>query len=215
MSLQALQAIQAAAFAAWKACPDKSRAGKARLAAELSVAAKAVAAAKRAVEPAAAVVDQAAVLAAWKEKQAEKAAERDLEKRVAAAARLFQAAQDWPRCGQAWPTGTVEEEAASLLVGLNECGRTEQEEAALEAALAAKWAMKNAAAVERQQTRAALLAASAPAEKNSKTIAGFAALVPNLTAEEAVAIGFDPISIKVAESNRSVVVNKYGHILAR
>ena len=215
MSLQALQDIQAAAFAAWKSCPDKSRAEKARLAADLDVAAKAVAAAKRAAEPAAAVVDQASVLAAWKEKQAEKAAERDLEKRVAAAARLFQEAQDWPRCGQSWPTGEAEEAAASLLVGLNECARTDSEEAALEAALAAKWAAKNAAAVERQHARAQLLAASAPAEKNSKTIAGFAALVPNLTAEEAESVGFSHIAIKAAEGNRAIVVNMRGHILAK
>ena len=204
MSLQALQALQAAAFAAWKACPDKSRAEKARLAADLDVAAKAVAAAKRAVEPAAA----AAVVAAATTHQ-----ERVMDKQQAV--KLYQAAQEWPRCGQSWPTGEVEEEAAVLLVGLNACGRTDSEEAALEAALAAKWAMKEAAAVERQHARAQLLAASAPDEKSSKTIAAFAALVPQLTKEEAVAIGFDPISIKVAESNRAIVVNKFGHILAK
>lgn len=215
MSLQSLQSLQAAAFAAWKACPDKSRAEKARLAADLDVAAKAVAAAKRAAEPDAAVVDQAAVLAAWNEKQAAKAAESDLEKRVAAAARLYQAAQAWPRCGQSWPTGTVEEEAAALLVGLNECGRTQQEEAKLEAALAAKWNMKEAAAVERQQTRASLLASAAPAEKSSKTIAGFAAVVPQLTVEEAVSVGFDSIALKAAERNRAITTNYRGHIVAK
>ena len=131
------------------------------------------------------------------------------------AAKLFQAAQDWPRCGQAWPTGTVEEEAAGLLVGLNACGRTQLEEDALEAALAASQAAKNAAAVERQHARAQLLTASAPAEKNSKTIAGFAALVPQLTAEEAVSVGFDSIDILCAERNRVVFVNRFGHILAR
>ena len=131
------------------------------------------------------------------------------------ALRLYQEAQSWPRCGQSWPTGREEEEAAGMLAGLNECGRTEQEEAALEAELAAKWAVKEAAAVERQQTRAQLLTTSAPDEKSSKTLAAFAAMVPQLTAEEAVSVGFDPISILAAKGNRAVVVNKYGHIVAR
>ena len=128
---------------------------------------------------------------------------------------LFQAAQAWPRCGQSWPCGEVEEEAAGLLVGLDECGRTPQEEAALESALAAARAAKNAAAVERQQTRAALLAASAPDEKSSKTIAAFAAKVPQLTREEAISVGFDQFDILCAERSRVVFTNRFGHILAR
>jgi len=46
--LTTLKTAQAAAFSAWKACPDKSRVEKARLAAELDVATKAVAPAKAA-----------------------------------------------------------------------------------------------------------------------------------------------------------------------
>ncbi len=130
------------------------------------------------------------------------------------AVKMFQNAQSWPRCGQSWPTGEAEEEAAGLLEGLNECGRTDSEEAALEAELAASQAAKDAVAVERQQTRSQLLAVSAPAEKSGKTIAGFAAIVPNLTAEEAVSVGFDPISIKAAERNRAIFVNRHGHIVA-
>ena len=206
MRLQDIQSVQAAAFAAWKACPDKSRAEKARLAAELSAAAKAVAAAKRAAEPAVAAKAVAA------EPAAPAAAAAMTRQR---AARLFQAAQGWPRCGQAWPTGDVEEAAASMLVGLNECGRTPEEEAALAAALAASQAAKDAAAVERQQTRAQLLAASAPAEKSSKTLAAYAAKVPQLTRDEAVSMGFDPISIICAEQSRAIVINRHGHILAK
>ena len=131
------------------------------------------------------------------------------------AVKLYQAAQEWPRCGQSWPTGEVEEEAAVLLVGLNACGRTQLEEDALEAALAAKWAMKEAAAVERQHARAQLLAASAPDEKSSKTIAAFAAKVPQLTREEAISVGFDQFDILCAERSRVVFTNRFGHILAR
>ena len=208
MRLQDIQSVQAAAFAAWKACPDKSRAEKARLAAELSAAAKAVAAAKRAAQPAVAVVVAAVAAVAAEPAVAIMTKEQ--------AARLFQAAQAWPRCGQAWPTGDVEEEAAALMVGLNECGRTPLEEEALEAAFAASIARKNAAEVERQKTRAQLLSSSAPAEKSSKTLAAFAALVPQLTRDEAVEVGFDSIAIFCAEKvDRYVVVNRHGHILSK
>ena len=127
---------------------------------------------------------------------------------------MYQAAQGWPRCGQSWPTGEVEEEAASMLVGLKECGRTQLEEAALEAELAASQAAKNAAAAERQAKRTQLLAASAPAEKTGKTIAAFSAKVPNLTAEEAESVGFSHIAINAAKLNRAISVNRHGHILA-
>lgn len=64
--LTTLKTTQAAAFAAWKACPDKRRAEKARLAAELDAATKAVAAAKKAAEPiATVVVDSGAQVRAW------------------------------------------------------------------------------------------------------------------------------------------------------
>lgn len=113
--LTTLKTAHAAAFAAWKACPDKNRAEKARLAAVLDAAAKAVAAAKKAAEPEKPVIDQAAVLAAWNKKQAANAAQRDIEKRVASAARLYERAHEWPRCGELWPMDSAERAAARLL----------------------------------------------------------------------------------------------------
>ena len=113
--LTTLKTAQAAAFAAWKACPDKDRAEKARLAAELGAATKAVAAAKKAAEPAAPIVDRAAALADWNEKQAAKAAENDLRNRVWSAVVAYNKAQEWPRCGQRWGKYAGEAAAEALI----------------------------------------------------------------------------------------------------
>jgi chorismate mutase len=109
-----LKRIQAAAFAAWKACPDKNRAEKARLAAELDAATKAVAAAKKAANPTP-VVDTAAEVAAWKEKEAAKAAERELRNRLWKAICAYNRAQEYPRCGQNWGDRPGEREAEALI----------------------------------------------------------------------------------------------------
>lgn len=117
--LTKLKEIQAAAYAAWKACPDKRRAEKARLAAELDAAAKAMAATKRAAaaaaESATAPVDTGALAAAYNARQAAKAAEEDLRRRVARAVRLLAEAEEWPRCGQDWGKGPGEAEADALI----------------------------------------------------------------------------------------------------
>jgi chorismate mutase len=114
MDINELKSIQAAAFAAWKACPEKNLGEKARLAAELDAATKAVAAAKRAANPAP-VVDPAAEMAAWKQKEAAKAADRDLRNRLWKAICAYNRAQEYPRCGQNWGDRPGEREAEALI----------------------------------------------------------------------------------------------------
>lgn len=72
--LATLNKNQVAAFAAWKACPDKSKAEKSRLADALAEAVKAVAAYKRAAEPAAATITVAQALAGQKARTANEVA---------------------------------------------------------------------------------------------------------------------------------------------
>lgn len=105
--LTTLKASQAAAFEAWKFCPDKNRAEKARLAAELDAATKVVAAAKKAAEPAAPVVDSGAVVRAWNARREVIAAARA---KVARAYVVLEGAWD-DQCQAHYFTGTDEEYA--------------------------------------------------------------------------------------------------------
>lgn len=133
-TLETLIAAQRAAHAAWTACPDKRRADKARLAAELDAATKAVAAAKRAAAPAptatagnAALVRECIDGCLSKQaaegdaidralaRQARTRAEMDLRTRVQRALYLRSMANEWPRCGEAWGGYPGEQAAADLL----------------------------------------------------------------------------------------------------
>lgn len=105
--LTTLKTAQAAAFAAWKACPDRPAARKADLAAALDAATKAVAAAKRAAEPAAPVVDVAAKVRAWNARREAIAAARA---KVARAYRVLEGAWD-DQCQAHYFTGTDDEYA--------------------------------------------------------------------------------------------------------
>jgi len=110
-----LKEIQARAHAAWASCPDKNRAEKARLEAELAAATRAVADAKRAAQPAPtkAAVDAAINAAIEASARAEAAIKRgaDLDR----AAALYRRAQEYPRCGEGWPYPGREEAADALL----------------------------------------------------------------------------------------------------
>ena len=104
--LDNLKAAQAAAFAAWNACPASKKAEKARLEAALSCAARAVTAAKKAAEP---VIDLGAVTASAVAAQAARQAESALRLSVRRALQAKSMANDWPRCGQNWPITDAEE----------------------------------------------------------------------------------------------------------
>ena len=54
---------------------------------------------------------------------------------IRAAVALRMAANEWPRCGEDWPLPGAEEAAQAFLDahGLNELGRTKEEEEAIEA----------------------------------------------------------------------------------
>lgn len=54
-------------------------------------------------------------LARLKARQAGNEAAEDLRARLVRAGAMYQIAQDWPRCGQNWPQGRVEEAADALL----------------------------------------------------------------------------------------------------
>lgn len=95
--LTALQSAQAAAFAAWKACPASRKADKARLESELAAAGRAVTAAKKAAEP---VIDLSAMVAAAVAKQSARDAEMARLAAMTDAIGQWEAAQEWPRCGQ-------------------------------------------------------------------------------------------------------------------
>lgn len=117
-NLATAKAVQAAAFAAWKACPDKNRAEKARLASALDAAVRSVAAAKRdtaPVEPAQTEEERAALLKAAVAAQEARKAERALRDKVAAAVASYDAAHEWPRCGQGWPASPHEVRADALI----------------------------------------------------------------------------------------------------
>lgn len=115
--MNALREAQLQAHAAWKACPEKNRAEKARLAAVLDLAAKAYAAAKRAEQPAPAARTEilSEVAAAANARSAARDQEEELRRQVMRAAKMFAAAQEWPRMGEDWPSGKAEEAAAKLL----------------------------------------------------------------------------------------------------
>jgi len=111
-NLEALKSAQAAAFAAWKACPASRKGEKARLEAELSAAGRAVTAAKNAAKP---VIDLTALHAAAIAAQEARQAEAALRQSIGAAVRKLADAQEWPRCGQDWPINSGERAAQALI----------------------------------------------------------------------------------------------------
>ena len=116
--LASLQAVQAAAFAAWKTAPAKPAARKAELAGALDVATKAVAAAKKAavaVDEMDFAADNARRAAEIRLKSEEDAAVAAHDARCNAAVRMFERAQEWPRCGQEWGKYPGEKAAEALL----------------------------------------------------------------------------------------------------
>lgn len=111
---------QRAAHAAWLACPERTRADKARkagLAADLSAAAQAVATAKRALAPAPAqpAITVGQLTDKMLARQVGNAAAKLANEAVRRAARLYEAASEYPRCLQGWPCGAAEEAADELL----------------------------------------------------------------------------------------------------
>lgn len=113
--LASLQSVQAAAFAAWKAAPAKPAARKSELSAALDAATKAVVAAKKAAATPEPAINLDAALDSCKEKEAAKAADKDLRKRVWSAVVAYNKAQEWPRCGQNWGSHPGEAEAEMLI----------------------------------------------------------------------------------------------------
>lgn len=115
-TISVLEAARAAAFAAWQAAPEKGRgakAEKARLEAALAAANRALVEAKRAASAPAAGVSAAmdAALAARAAREKAAAAEAALQRAEA----LWDAAQEWPRCGRQWPATPAEVRADALL----------------------------------------------------------------------------------------------------
>jgi hypothetical protein len=116
--LSVLQAAQAAAFAAWKAAPAKPAARKAELAAALDAATKGVAAAKKAAAQVTELdfaADNARRAAEIREKSEVDAAMAAHDARCNAAVRIFERAQEWPRCGESWGDYPGEKAAEKLL----------------------------------------------------------------------------------------------------
>jgi hypothetical protein len=116
--LSVLQAAQAAAFAAWKAAPAKPAARKAELAAALDAATKAVAAAKKAAVGVVELdyaAENARRIAEISAKAAADAAMSAHDARCNAAVRIFERAQEWPRCGESWGDYPGEKAAEKLL----------------------------------------------------------------------------------------------------
>ena len=106
-----------AAYTAWAACPEKPKARKAALEAELAAAAAAVAAAKRAQMPAP-TVDQAAMAAALvaiRKRQDQTEKDNTLMSALDRAAAMWHRAREWPRCGEGWGRYPDERAAEALL----------------------------------------------------------------------------------------------------
>lgn len=57
----------------------------------------------------------AAAAARAREAQEARRAQAEREAAIARARRLYRAAQEWPRCGQAWPMNAAEREAEKIL----------------------------------------------------------------------------------------------------
>lgn len=113
-TITALESARAAAYAAWNAAPERTRAEKAsksELEAALAAANRELVAAKRAAAPAAPAADVDAAMAA----QAARQARDDLRARVKRAMWLYVQAQEYPRCGQGWPRAGAEAAADALL----------------------------------------------------------------------------------------------------
>jgi len=125
---------------------------------------------------------------------------------------LYDAAHEWPRCGQAWPATADEEAAEALLAPLRP---TEEQEAASEAAYMALLAKRSQARETAAAARREVVAAACPSEKTSATLAAFAAAVPALRVEEAEAVGFGSIAIMSAEKKGLVVITRHGQILPK
>lgn len=112
-----------AAFAAWKAAPERTkaeRAEKARLADALTVASKALQAAKRAAEEAAQDGQPTASerLSAWVGEHGDRAISRQAqairdEKRHGA---VIRRAYAWPRCGEGFPASDAEAQAQAWAI---------------------------------------------------------------------------------------------------
>ena len=109
MSAQ-LTAARDAARAAWVAAgrPKSGPLFEAGMAAAQALAA--------ATKPAAiSAAEQARLLAAHEERQRQAAQQRAEQARVAAAYRRYEAAMEWPRCGQGWPATEQERQDATIV----------------------------------------------------------------------------------------------------
>ena len=111
MSLQQAQQQRDALYQAWDAA-GRPRTGD--LWDQAQAAVKALAEAKHAAEKNAAQ-QQDQLLAAAKQATADRAADRRKDAALNRARRLYDQAQEWPRCGQDWPVDSAEERADKLL----------------------------------------------------------------------------------------------------
>ena len=123
MGIAKLTSDRDAAFAAWKAAPERTkaeRAEKARLADALTVASKALQAAQRAAEEAAQDGQPTASerLSAWVGEHGDRAISRQAqairdEKRHGA---VIRRAYAWPRCGEGFPASDAEAQAQAWAI---------------------------------------------------------------------------------------------------
>jgi hypothetical protein len=118
MDTEELIKAQRAAHATWVACPDRNKAEKARLEAALSAASRAVAASKRAANPAQSGPTDAEKRAKFAAAEAARIArekERADENALNRALNAWDRAQEYPRCGQDWPEYPGERSADAIL----------------------------------------------------------------------------------------------------
>jgi len=134
------------------------------------------------------------------------------DKYIKEAAKLLLAANAWPRCGKGWPCGDLEQEAANLLVGRNELGRTPEEEAVVEAYYVAQEAERRAQDLREQAALADRLKA-AILESGGDIIRFLGIFGPASLAQVMAATGLTERQIACKKMNNLIKTNRKGSYL--